>query len=91
MRIALGAQPRDVLKLVLGQGMRMSLMGVTFGFVGALAITRVMSSLLYQVRPADPATFVCSALLLTVIALVACWLPARRATKVDPMVALRYE
>jgi putative ABC transport system permease protein len=91
VRVALGAQHRDVLKLVLGQGMRMSLMGVTFGFVGALAITRVMSSLLYQVRPADPATFVCSALLLTVIALVACWLPARRATKVDPMVALRYE
>jgi putative ABC transport system permease protein len=91
VRIALGAQHRDVLKLVLGQGMRMSLMGVALGLVGALAITRIMSSLLYQVRAADPATFVCSALLLTVIALVACWLPARRATRVDPMVALRYE
>ena len=91
IRIALGAKQRDVVSLVIGQGMRMALMGVVVGMVAALGLTRVMRSLLYEVQPTDPITFVGVPILLGAIALLACWLPARRATKVDPIEALRYE
>ncbi len=91
VRMALGAQKRNVLSLVIGQGMRLVAIGVIIGVLSALALTRVLRSLLYQVAPTDPLTFAAVSLLLVIIALVACWLPARRATKVDPMEALRYE
>jgi macrolide transport system ATP-binding/permease protein len=87
--LALGAQPHNILKLVMGQGMRLALMGIGIGFVVALAVTRLISSLLYGVGATDPLTFGLIALLLTVVALLACYLPARRATKVDPLAALR--
>ncbi len=91
IRMALGAQPRDVIALTLRQGMRPALIGVILGLASAFALTRLMSSLLFGVSATDLVTFAVSALLLTVVALLPCWLPARRAAKVDPMEALRYE
>ena len=91
IRMALGAQMRDVMNLVLKGGMALAFIGIGLGLVGAFALTRLMSSLLFGVQPTDAATFVIVSLSLFVTALVACYLPARKATKVDPLVALRYE
>ncbi|PYV75029.1 MAG: hypothetical protein DMG97_07280 [Acidobacteria bacterium] len=91
VRMALGARPLDVLKLVVRQGMMLALIGVVVGLAGALALTRVMSSLLFGVTERDPITFVAVAALLIVVAFISCFVPAHRATKVDPLVALRYE
>ncbi len=91
LRAALGAQRADVLQLILGQGVRLTLLGVAIGLAAAWALTRLLASLLFEVNATDPATFVSISLLLLSIALLACFLPARRALAVDPIVALRYE
>jgi len=91
IRMALGAQPGDVLRSVLAQGLSRAGIGLAIGSVAALALAHFMSSLLFQVQPTDPVTFTAVALGLFGLALLACYLPARRATRVDPMVALRYE
>jgi predicted permease len=91
IRIAMGASPRDILKMVLRQGLGVVGIGLALGLIIALAGTRVMSGLFVGIKPTDPLTFVSVVLLLTAIALFACWIPARRATRIDPLVALRYE
>jgi putative ABC transport system permease protein len=91
IRLALGAQRIDVVRMILRQGLRLALAGVAVGLVGALAVSQLMGGLLYGVRPTDPLTFAVVTLLLIVVALLACYMPARRAITIDPLVALRYE
>jgi putative ABC transport system permease protein len=91
IRVALGAQRSDVLKLVVAQGMKLALIGACIGLGAALALTRLMQSLLFEVSATDPLTFAGLAAFLSIVAMLACYLPARRATKVDPTVALRCE
>jgi putative ABC transport system permease protein len=91
IRLALGAQSRDVLRLVFGQGLKLISIGLPIGLAGAFALTRLLGALVYGVSPRDPLTFLAAALLLATVAMIACYLPARRATKVDPMIALRSE
>ena len=91
VRMALGAQPRDVLRLVLGQGLRLILIGIGAGLIVAFVLTRVLSTMLYGVTSTDPLTFIVVSLALIFVALLACYIPARRATKVDPLIVLRYE
>jgi putative ABC transport system permease protein len=91
VRVALGARSRDVLTMILTQGIRTILIGIAIGLAGSFALTRTLSSLLFGVTATDPLTFAAVIALLIATALLACYIPARRATKVDPMVALRYE
>jgi ABC-type antimicrobial peptide transport system permease subunit len=91
VRIAVGAAQGDIFKLIVGQGMILTLIGVAIGLAASFALTRVMLSLLFEVSAADPLTFAGISLLLTFVSLLACYIPARRAMKVDPMAALRYE
>jgi putative ABC transport system permease protein len=91
VRMALGARAVDVMRMVIGQGTRLALVGVVFGLIGAFALTRVMSTLLFEVSVTDPLTFLSVVVLLSMIALLACFVPARRATRVDPLIALRSE
>ena len=91
IRMALGGQREDILRLILGQGTKVALIGVAIGIAAALGLSRFLSSLLYGVKPTDPATFIATALLLSLVAFAASYIPARHATRVDPIVALRYE
>ena len=89
--MALGATPGNVLRMVLGRGLATAVAGTTIGLVGSLLLTRTMRSLLYEISPADPATLAGVALLLILVVILSSYIPARRATRVDPMVALRHE
>jgi putative ABC transport system permease protein len=91
IRMALGASQREILKLVVGQGMWLSLLGIGFGIAAALLLTRIMTSLLYGITPSDPLTYIANSLMLLAVALLACLIPARRAMSVDPIIALRYQ
>ena len=91
IRMALGAKRGDVLRMILGQGMRVSAVGIAMGLAIALGLTRLLRTLLFEVSATDPITFVLVAMMMSLIALMACYLPARRATRVDPLVALRDE
>lgn len=91
VRVALGAQRRNLLRMILGQGLGLASAGAAIGFIGAVIVSRLVSGVLYGVRPADPLTFAGVSVLLTFIALLACYLPARRALRIDPMIALRHE
>jgi ABC-type antimicrobial peptide transport system permease subunit len=91
VRMVLGAQKLDVLSLILSQGLKMVFLGVILGIALVFAMTRLMERLLYEIKPTDPSTFAAVSFLLLAIAAFACWLPARRAAKIDPMEALRYE
>jgi len=91
VRVALGASSSDVLRMVLGEGMRITLIGVAIGLAAAFGLTRLITTIIYGVGATDPITFAAVAILLSAIALFACYIPARRAMRVDPMIALRYE
>lgn len=91
IRMALGAERRNILQMVLRQGMGLAIAGAAVGLACALIVSQLMTGLLYGVRPIDPLTFLGVAVLLLVVALLACYVPARRAVRVDPLVALRYE
>ena len=91
IRMALGAQPRDVMRLVVGHGLFLLGIGVAIGIAGSLILTRALGTFLYGIRPTDPVTFASVVLILAGVALLASYFPARRATKVDPIIALRYE
>jgi putative ABC transport system permease protein len=91
VRMALGAQRENILSLVLGHGSRLAALGIAIGIAAALGLSRLMSSLLFGVSATDPLTYAGVAVLLAVVALAACYIPARRAVRVDPMIALRYE
>ncbi len=91
IRVALGAQSRDVLRLVIGHGMKLFIAGLVIGTLASIAMTRLMKGLLFNVSATDPGTFAGVTSLLMIVALLACYLPARRAIRVDPMVALRYD
>jgi putative ABC transport system permease protein len=91
IRTALGAQRRDVLRLVMRDGAKIALFGIAIGIAGAIALTRLMTSLLFEVKPTDPETFAVVTIVLAIVALAACYVPARRAMRIDPMVALRHE
>jgi len=90
VRMALGAQKRQVLKLVVGKGMALAVTGIALGLVASLALTRLMRSLLFEVTPTDWVTLAVASIVLLTVALLACYIPALRATKVDPLIALRY-
>jgi ABC-type antimicrobial peptide transport system permease subunit len=91
IRIALGAQRASIFRLVVGQGLLLAGIGISLGSIGAFALTRLFRGLLYGVSPTDATTFAIVGILMTLVAVLACYIPARRATKVDPLVALRYE